>query len=163
MFQVLHGEKPLYIQANNCVEASEWIEALCRVTRCNQKRLSFYHPSAFLNGNWLCCKATIESSEGCARCTAWVRGTREALCSLGAGKQGSPYPVQQATLQKRATVIRHRVLGFCYFVCHPVEVTSSAWKSLTSSGWDFFMPTNRFNSDARLNAEIRHTYIICMK
>uniref|UniRef100_A0A8C3Y6T9 RAS p21 protein activator 2 n=1 Tax=Catharus ustulatus TaxID=91951 RepID=A0A8C3Y6T9_CATUS len=72
MFQVLHGEKPLYIQANNCVEASEWIEALCRVTRCNQKRLSFYHPSAFLNGNWLCCKATIESSEGCARCTADV-------------------------------------------------------------------------------------------
>ncbi|KAI1235833.1 hypothetical protein IHE44_0001922 [Lamprotornis superbus] len=72
MFQVLHGEKPLYIQANNCVEASEWIEALCRVTRCNQKRLSFYHPSAFLNGNWLCCKATIESTEGCARCTADV-------------------------------------------------------------------------------------------
>lgn len=70
MFQVLHGEKPLYIQANNCVEASEWIEALCRVTRCNQKRLSFYHPSAFLNGSWLCCKATAESTEGCARCTA---------------------------------------------------------------------------------------------
>uniref|UniRef100_A0A8C8B5R3 RAS p21 protein activator 2 n=1 Tax=Otus sunia TaxID=257818 RepID=A0A8C8B5R3_9STRI len=72
MFQVLHGEKPLYIQANNCVEASEWIEALCRVTRCNQKRLSFYHPSAFLNGNWLCCKATIENTMGCARCTADV-------------------------------------------------------------------------------------------
>lgn len=70
MFQVLHGEKPLYIQANNCVEASEWIEALCRVTRCNQKRLSFYHPSAFLNGSWLCCKATIENTVGCARCTA---------------------------------------------------------------------------------------------
>ncbi|NXW02500.1 RASA2 protein, partial [Fregetta grallaria] len=72
MFQVLHGEKPLYIQANNCVEASEWIEALCRVTRCNQKRLSFYHPSAFLNGNWLCCKATIENTVGCARCTVDV-------------------------------------------------------------------------------------------
>ncbi|XP_064021223.1 ras GTPase-activating protein 2 isoform X1 [Pogoniulus pusillus] len=72
MFQVLHGEKPLYIQANNCVEASEWIEVLCRVTRCNQKRLSFYHPSAFLNGNWLCCKATIENTVGCARCTADV-------------------------------------------------------------------------------------------
>uniref|UniRef100_A0A8B9RU92 RAS p21 protein activator 2 n=1 Tax=Accipiter nisus TaxID=211598 RepID=A0A8B9RU92_9AVES len=72
MFQILHGEKPLYIQANNCVEASEWIEALCRVTRCNQKRLSFYHPSAFLNGNWLCCKATLENTVGCARCTADV-------------------------------------------------------------------------------------------
>uniref|UniRef100_A0A8C2Y9V6 RAS p21 protein activator 2 n=1 Tax=Coturnix japonica TaxID=93934 RepID=A0A8C2Y9V6_COTJA len=74
MFQVLHGEKPLYIQANNCVEASEWIEALCRVTRCNQKRLSFYHPSAFLNGNWLCCKATVENTVGCARCTAPITG-----------------------------------------------------------------------------------------
>ncbi|XP_030351718.1 ras GTPase-activating protein 2 isoform X4 [Strigops habroptila] len=72
MFQVLHGEKPLYIQANNCVEASEWIEALCRVTRSNQKRLSFYHPSAFLNGNWLCCKATLENTVGCAPCTADV-------------------------------------------------------------------------------------------
>ncbi|KAM6258065.1 ras GTPase-activating protein 2 [Porphyrio hochstetteri] len=72
MFQVLHGEKPLYIQANNCVEASEWIEALCRVTRCNQKRLNFYHPSAFLNGSWLCCKATVENTVGCARCTAGV-------------------------------------------------------------------------------------------
>uniref|UniRef100_A0A8B9J356 Ras GTPase-activating protein 2 n=1 Tax=Amazona collaria TaxID=241587 RepID=A0A8B9J356_9PSIT len=72
MFQILHGEKPLYIQANNCVEASEWIEALCRVTRSNQKRLSFYHPSAFLNGNWLCCKATIENTVGCAPCTADV-------------------------------------------------------------------------------------------
>ncbi|XP_039213388.1 ras GTPase-activating protein 2 isoform X3 [Crotalus tigris] len=72
MFQVIHVEKPLYVQANNCVEASEWIEALCRVSRCNQKRLSVYHPSAFLNGNWLCCKATSENTVGCMPCTAGV-------------------------------------------------------------------------------------------
>ncbi|XP_030072456.1 ras GTPase-activating protein 2 isoform X2 [Microcaecilia unicolor] len=30
MFQVIHTEKPLYVQANNCVEASEWIEILSR-------------------------------------------------------------------------------------------------------------------------------------
>uniref|UniRef100_A0A8C3SBE2 RAS p21 protein activator 2 n=1 Tax=Chelydra serpentina TaxID=8475 RepID=A0A8C3SBE2_CHESE len=72
MFQVIYGEKPLYIQANNCVEASEWIEALCRVSRCNQRRLSVYHPSAFLNGNWLCCKATTENTKGCTPCTAGV-------------------------------------------------------------------------------------------
>uniref|UniRef100_A0A803TSN7 RAS p21 protein activator 2 n=1 Tax=Anolis carolinensis TaxID=28377 RepID=A0A803TSN7_ANOCA len=72
MFQVIHVEKPLYVQANNCVEASEWIEALCRVSRCNQKRLNVYHPSAFLNGNWLCCKATSEHSVGCTPCTAGV-------------------------------------------------------------------------------------------
>ncbi|XP_044288643.1 ras GTPase-activating protein 2 isoform X2 [Varanus komodoensis] len=72
MFQVIHVEKPLYVQANNCVEASEWIEALCRVSRCNQKRLSVYHPSAFLNGSWLCCKATSENTVGCSPCTAGV-------------------------------------------------------------------------------------------
>uniref|UniRef100_A0A8C8RAU6 RAS p21 protein activator 2 n=1 Tax=Pelusios castaneus TaxID=367368 RepID=A0A8C8RAU6_9SAUR len=72
MFQVIHGEKPLYIQANNCVEASEWVEALCRVSRCNPRRLSVYHPSAFLNGNWLCCKATSENTKGCTPCTAGV-------------------------------------------------------------------------------------------
>uniref|UniRef100_A0A8D0DSC5 RAS p21 protein activator 2 n=1 Tax=Salvator merianae TaxID=96440 RepID=A0A8D0DSC5_SALMN len=70
MFQVIHAEKPLYVQANNCVEASEWIEALCRVSRYNQKKLSVYHPSAFLNGSWLCCKATSENSEGCTPCAA---------------------------------------------------------------------------------------------
>lgn len=69
MFQVIHAEKPLYVQANNCVEASEWIEALCRKSRYNESRLSVYHPSAFLNGNWLCCKATSENSEGCTPCT----------------------------------------------------------------------------------------------
>ncbi|XP_061492867.1 ras GTPase-activating protein 2 isoform X1 [Rhineura floridana] len=72
MFQVIHVEKPLYVQANNCVEASEWIEALCRVNKCNQRRLSVYHPSAFLNGNWLCCKATSENTVGCTPCTAGV-------------------------------------------------------------------------------------------
>ncbi|XP_038604818.1 ras GTPase-activating protein 2 isoform X2 [Tachyglossus aculeatus] len=77
MFQVIHMEKPnlekpLYVQANNCVEASEWIEILCRVSRCNHKRLSAYHPSAYLNGNWLCCKATSESTLGCTPCTASV-------------------------------------------------------------------------------------------
>ncbi|XP_019388541.1 PREDICTED: ras GTPase-activating protein 2 isoform X2 [Crocodylus porosus] len=72
MFQVIHVEKTLYIQANNCVEANEWREALCRVTRCNQRRLSVYHPSAFLNGSWLCCKATLENTVGCTPCTAGV-------------------------------------------------------------------------------------------
>uniref|UniRef100_A0A452RXI7 RAS p21 protein activator 2 n=1 Tax=Ursus americanus TaxID=9643 RepID=A0A452RXI7_URSAM len=72
MFQVIHMEKPLYVQANNCVEANEWIDVLCRVSRCNQNRLSFYHPSAYLNGNWLCCLETSENALGCQPCTAGV-------------------------------------------------------------------------------------------
>ncbi|KAG7471034.1 hypothetical protein MATL_G00120110 [Megalops atlanticus] len=69
MFQVIHGEKPLYIQASNCVEASEWIEVLSQVSRCNPGRLSAFHPSAYLSGSWLCCKATSESQPGCKPCT----------------------------------------------------------------------------------------------
>lgn len=72
MFQVIHTEKPLYVQANNCVEANEWIDVLCRVSRCNQNRLSSYHPSAYLNGSWLCCLETSENALGCKPCTAGV-------------------------------------------------------------------------------------------
>lgn len=72
MFQVIHTEKPLYVQANNCVEANEWIDVLCRVSRCNQNRLSSYHPSAYINGSWLCCQETSENAVGCKPCTAGV-------------------------------------------------------------------------------------------
>nr|XP_006637884.1 PREDICTED: ras GTPase-activating protein 2 isoform X1 [Lepisosteus oculatus] len=70
MFQVIHTEKLLYVQANNCVEANEWIEVLSRVSRCNLGRLNSYHPSAYISGNWLCCKATSETQPGCKPCTA---------------------------------------------------------------------------------------------
>ncbi|XP_044145767.1 ras GTPase-activating protein 2 isoform X1 [Bufo gargarizans] len=69
MFQVIYGDRPLYIHASNCVEANEWIEVLGRVNRRNHRRLSKYHPSAFINGTWLCCKASSESTEGCSPCT----------------------------------------------------------------------------------------------
>uniref|UniRef100_A0A8B9L6K1 RAS p21 protein activator 2 n=1 Tax=Astyanax mexicanus TaxID=7994 RepID=A0A8B9L6K1_ASTMX len=69
MFQVLLGERPLYVQAGNCVEASEWIEVLSQVSRCNPGRLSTFHPSAFVGGVWLCCKETTENLPGCRPCT----------------------------------------------------------------------------------------------
>ncbi|XP_036400983.1 ras GTPase-activating protein 3-like isoform X2 [Megalops cyprinoides] len=69
MFQVIQPERALYIQANNCVEARDWIDILTKVSQCNHKRLSKYHPSAFLNGHWLCCKQSAESAFGCTPCT----------------------------------------------------------------------------------------------
>ncbi|XP_073520948.1 ras GTPase-activating protein 3 isoform X2 [Phyllobates terribilis] len=69
MFQVIQPSRTLYIQANNCVEAMDWIDILTKVSQCNQKRLTVYHPSAFLNGHWLCCKATSENASGCSPCT----------------------------------------------------------------------------------------------
>ncbi|KAK3530161.1 hypothetical protein QTP86_017731 [Hemibagrus guttatus] len=69
MFQVIQPERALYIQANNCVEARDWIDILTKVSQCNRKRLSTYHPSAYLNGHWLCCKQAIDSAPGCTPCT----------------------------------------------------------------------------------------------
>uniref|UniRef100_A0A672M4C0 RAS p21 protein activator 3 n=1 Tax=Sinocyclocheilus grahami TaxID=75366 RepID=A0A672M4C0_SINGR len=69
MFQVIQPERALYIQANNCVEARDWIDILTKVSQCNRKRLSTYHPSAFLNGHWLCCKLSADSAPGCTPCT----------------------------------------------------------------------------------------------
>uniref|UniRef100_A0AAY4CKK5 RAS p21 protein activator 3 n=1 Tax=Denticeps clupeoides TaxID=299321 RepID=A0AAY4CKK5_9TELE len=72
MFQVIQPERALYIQANNCVEARDWIDILTKVSQCNRKRLSTYHPSAYLNGHWLCCKVSADSAPGCTPCTGGV-------------------------------------------------------------------------------------------
>lgn len=69
MFQVIQPERALYIQANNCVEAKDWIDILTKVSQCNQKRLTVYHPSAYLNGHWLCCRASSDTAAGCTPCT----------------------------------------------------------------------------------------------
>ncbi|XP_026143694.1 ras GTPase-activating protein 2 [Carassius auratus] len=69
MFQVIH-EKPLYVQAGNCVETNSWIEVLSQVSRCNPDRLSTFHPSAYVGGFWLCCEVPNESAPGCKPCTA---------------------------------------------------------------------------------------------
>uniref|UniRef100_UPI00398F872D ras GTPase-activating protein 3 isoform X5 n=1 Tax=Pristiophorus japonicus TaxID=55135 RepID=UPI00398F872D len=69
MFQVIQPERALYIQANNCVEAKDWIDILTKVSQCNKKRLTMYHPSAYLNGHWLCCKTSADCAPGCTPCT----------------------------------------------------------------------------------------------
>lgn len=76
MFQVIQPERALYIQANNCVEARDWIDILTKVSQCNRKRLSTYHPSAYLNGHWLCCKLSADTAPGCTPCTGYVSGGR---------------------------------------------------------------------------------------
>lgn len=72
MFQVVHSEKPLYVQAGNCVEASEWLEILGQVSRCNEARLATFHPSNYASGAWQCCRIQNNSAPGCKPCTAWV-------------------------------------------------------------------------------------------
>lgn len=72
MFQVVHSEKPLYVQAGNCVEASEWLEVLSQVSRCNEGRLATFHPSNYTSGAWQCCQSLSSNAPGCKPCTTWV-------------------------------------------------------------------------------------------
>jgi Ras GTPase-activating protein 3 len=53
MFQIIQPERILYIQANNCVEEKEWVDLLTKMCFSNSKRLTLYHPAAFINGTWL--------------------------------------------------------------------------------------------------------------
>ncbi|XP_019741550.1 ras GTPase-activating protein 2 isoform X2 [Hippocampus comes] len=69
MFQVVHAEKQLYVQARNCVEACEWLDVLGQVSRCNEGRLANFHPSTYSGGSWQCCKSQSSSSPGCKPCT----------------------------------------------------------------------------------------------
>lgn len=64
-------------------------------------------------------------------CTAGngLQGAWESLCSLKRGKQGFSCLIQQVMPQKRASDKAQSTRVLYYFVCHPVEVTSSAWKS----------------------------------
>ncbi|KAJ8979368.1 hypothetical protein NQ317_002957 [Molorchus minor] len=66
MFQIVQPERALYVQAANCVEEKEWVDLLTKICQTNANRLKKYHPSAFINGQWLCCKSPNELAQGCS-------------------------------------------------------------------------------------------------
>ncbi|KAK8400325.1 hypothetical protein O3P69_003195 [Scylla paramamosain] len=66
MFQLVQEERTLYIQAMNCVEEKEWMDLLTKVCQYNSHRLKQYHPGAYINSMWLCCKSTSENAPGCS-------------------------------------------------------------------------------------------------
>ncbi|CAH0558267.1 unnamed protein product [Brassicogethes aeneus] len=65
MFQIVQPQRALYVQAANCVEEKEWVDLLNKICQTNANRLKNYHPCAFINGNWLCCKSPNELAPGC--------------------------------------------------------------------------------------------------
>uniref|UniRef100_A0A6A7G5G4 Ras GTPase-activating protein 3-like n=2 Tax=Hirondellea gigas TaxID=1518452 RepID=A0A6A7G5G4_9CRUS len=66
MFQLVQPNRTLYIQAANCVEEKEWLDLLTKVCQYNKHRLKQYHPGAYLNSHWQCCKAGSEHAPGCS-------------------------------------------------------------------------------------------------
>ncbi|XP_030766634.1 GTPase-activating protein isoform X2 [Sitophilus oryzae] len=67
MFQIVQPERALYVQAANCVEEKEWVDLLTKICQTNANRLEKYHPSAFINGEWMCCKSPNELAPGCSQ------------------------------------------------------------------------------------------------
>ncbi|KAK2848210.1 hypothetical protein Q7C36_009892 [Tachysurus vachellii] len=64
MFQVIYSDKPLYVQAGNCVEASEWIDVLTQLIRCNTDRLGVFQPAVSIRDSTL---ANIQLETDCDR------------------------------------------------------------------------------------------------
>ncbi|KAF2359296.1 Pleckstrin domain [Trinorchestia longiramus] len=91
MFQLVQPNRTLYIQAANCVEEKEWLDLLTKVCQYNKHRLKQYHPGAYLNARWLCCKAEDENAEGCSAVSNYLEvdlniqidAEREMECILG--------------------------------------------------------------------------------
>ncbi|XP_060598929.1 ras GTPase-activating protein 3-like isoform X2 [Ruditapes philippinarum] len=72
MFQVVQPSRALYVQASNCIEEKEWLDVLMKVSAANQNRLNLYHPAAFINGHWLCCKEQDQTTPGCSQVSGYL-------------------------------------------------------------------------------------------
>ncbi|XP_020290837.1 GTPase-activating protein isoform X2 [Pseudomyrmex gracilis] len=80
MFQIIQPQRALYVQAANCVEEKEWIDILTKICQTNSNRLERYHPSAYINGHWLCCRTVSENAPGCSEVSPGVEaGLRMVL------------------------------------------------------------------------------------
>ncbi|EFN60533.1 Ras GTPase-activating protein 3 [Camponotus floridanus] len=80
MFQIIQPQRALYVQAGNCVEEKEWIDILTKICQTNSNRLEKYHPSAYINGHWLCCRAAAEVAPGCSEVSPGIEaGLRMVL------------------------------------------------------------------------------------
>ncbi|KAL1377572.1 hypothetical protein pipiens_004154 [Culex pipiens pipiens] len=65
IFQIVRKERPLYVQTANCVEEKEWVDLLSKICQSNKARLEHFHPCAYINGMWTCCKVTDQYATGC--------------------------------------------------------------------------------------------------
>ncbi|XP_063224525.1 GTPase-activating protein isoform X2 [Bacillus rossius redtenbacheri] len=137
MFQIVQPERALYIQANNCVEEKEWIDILTKICQTNANRLQRYHPSAYINGQWLCCRAQSEAAPGCD----------DTSQGLGAGLQVTLDPdrelqrihslvmshMDRLELRKDACETQAVYTGdICFLPSFVIEDVKSCFKTLTA-------------------------------
>lgn len=60
-----HADQTLYFAAEDVNDQNEWLSALRNFGGRNPNTRQHYHPGAFKNGKWTCCKLTDSAAEGC--------------------------------------------------------------------------------------------------
>ncbi|RVE47154.1 hypothetical protein evm_008231 [Chilo suppressalis] len=62
IFQIVHQERVLFVQAGNCVERAEWVRLLTALCRAGAAPP---HRGYYADTRWTCCGRTEASAEGC--------------------------------------------------------------------------------------------------
>lgn len=62
IFQIVHRERVLFVQANNCVERAEWVRLLTALCRHSPAPL---HTGYYADTHWTCCGRSEAEAEGC--------------------------------------------------------------------------------------------------
>ncbi|XP_046968141.1 GTPase-activating protein [Vanessa cardui] len=62
IFQIVHRERVLFVQASNCVERAEWLRLLSALCRRSPATL---HAGYYADSKWTCCGRSEPDAEGC--------------------------------------------------------------------------------------------------
>ncbi|XP_045542355.1 GTPase-activating protein [Papilio machaon] len=63
IFQIVHRERVLLLQANNCVERAEWVRLLAAL--CRRAAAAPPHTGYYTDDKWTCCGRAEAEAEGC--------------------------------------------------------------------------------------------------
>ncbi|XP_052753718.1 GTPase-activating protein isoform X1 [Galleria mellonella] len=76
IFQIVHRERVLFVQAGNCVERAEWVRLLAAL--CRHSPAAPAHHGYYCAARWTCCGREQADAEGCGGCAqATEAGERE--------------------------------------------------------------------------------------
>ncbi|XP_037300803.1 GTPase-activating protein [Manduca sexta] len=76
IFQIVHRERVMFVQASNCVERAEWVRLLSAL--CRRSPAAPLHTGYYADTHWTCCDRAEADAEGCG-------GTDGAAAGEGAG------------------------------------------------------------------------------
>ncbi|XP_050673480.1 uncharacterized protein LOC126971300, partial [Leptidea sinapis] len=92
IFQIVHRERVLFVQAANCVERAEWVRLLSAL--CRRAPVAAPHRAYYCGTRWTCCGRSEPAAEGCGG--GALPGEREAGVAAGCGEGVQRYLVRGA-------------------------------------------------------------------